>query len=184
MKPTLAGALAAAALASFPAPATAADTYLVAKLGYFGPTAEVVATGGNVGQLDPRFYWELGVGMNASFLGLELSGGRFSSTNATLQLTTSSIPVLLSVRLRIPIPVFTPYIELGGGAFFNDVEIPGLFSESHTTWGYLAGGGIDFRFSSLLIGVEARYLSAEAGIPYVTLRVDGVTVTGNLGFYF
>jgi hypothetical protein len=181
MKPTLAAALAAVALAA--SPARAADAYLVAKLGYLWPSGDVLQAGGSFGQVDPKFYWEAGVGMNASVLGLELSGGRFSSTNSTLNMSISSVPVLLSVQLRIPIPVVTPYVEVGGGAFFNSVEIPGLLSESHVAWGFLVGGGIDFRFSSLLLGVEARYLSADAGIPNVTLRVDGATLTGKVGFY-
>lgn len=181
MKPTLAATLAAAVLAA--APARAADTYVVAKLGYFGPTAEIAQVGL---KLDPRFYWEVGLGMNASFLGVQLSGGRFSSTVEApgLQLTTSSVPLLLSLQLRIPIPVVTPYVVVGGGAFLNTVEVPGLFSESNTTWGFLAGGGVDIRIASFLLGAEVRYLSADAGISQVTLRVDGVTATGNLGFYF
>ncbi len=182
MKPTLAAALAAAALA-LPARAGAVDTYAVLKLGYLAPTAEIAYAQSTGTKLQPRFYGELGVGANVMFLGLELSAGRLSSRNSTLNLSISSIPVLLAAKLRIPFPVITPYLELGGGAFMNKAEIPGLFSESKTTWGFLAGGGIDFKITSLLLGLEARYLSASAGIPGVTLRVDGVTVTGNVGFY-
>ncbi|HYQ81422.1 MAG TPA: outer membrane beta-barrel protein [Anaeromyxobacteraceae bacterium] len=181
MKPALAAALAAVALSA--TPARAADFFINGKLGYLWPSGEVMQAGGNFGKVDPKLYWEAGLGLHASVLGLELTGGRFSSTNSTLNLSVSSVPVLLAVQLRIPIPVVTPYVEAGGGAFFNKAEIPGAFSESHTTWGYVLGGGVDIRIEFLLLGVEARYLSADAGIPNVTLRVDSATLTGKVGFF-
>ena len=181
MKPILAAALAAGALAA--TPARAADTYLVGKLGYLWPSGNVIQAGGNLGQVPARFYWEAGVGMNASVLGLELTGGSFSSSVSVIDLSVSTVPVLLVVQLRIPIPVVTPYVEAGGGAFFNHAEIPGALSQSHTTWGFTVGGGVDIRISSLLLGAEARYLSADSGIPNLTYRVDSATLTGKVGFY-
>ncbi|HEU4385603.1 MAG TPA: outer membrane beta-barrel protein [Anaeromyxobacteraceae bacterium] len=181
MKPALAVSLAAAVLAA--APARAADTYLAAKLGYLWPSSEVVAAGGNFGQVPSRFYWEAAVGVNESMLGLELSGGHFSSDLSAINLSISTVPVLLALQLRIPIPVITPYVEVGGGAFFNSAETPN-FSESHVTWGYLLGGGVDLRFVPwLLLGAEARYLSADSGIPNLTYRLDSVTLTAKIGFY-
>ncbi len=181
MKPAFAAAVAAVALSA--APARAADTYLVGKLGYLWPSGDVLQAGGNFGQVPPKIYWEVGAGLNASIIGLELTGGRFSSTNSILDMSVSTVPVLLSLQLRIPIPVVTPYVEVGGGAFFNHAEIPGLLSESHTTWGYLLGGGVDIRISWLLLGAEARYLSANSGIPNLTYRVDSATLVGKVGFY-
>lgn len=178
MKPALAAALAAVALAA--TPAHASDTYLAAKLGYLWPSANVVMAGGNFGQVQPKVYWEVAGGLQSSLLGLELSAGRFSSSNSNIQLDIASVPVLVAVQLRIPIPVVTPYVELGGGAFFNSWTYPGQ-SGSHTSFGFLAGGGVDLRVSSLLLGVEARYMSAEAGIPNVTLRVDSATLMAKVG---
>ncbi|HEY6106151.1 MAG TPA: outer membrane beta-barrel protein [Anaeromyxobacteraceae bacterium] len=185
MKPTLAAALAAAAFASFPARATAGDTYLVLKGGYYGPTKDIAFAQATGTKLDPKFYGELGAGTNLVFLGVELTAGYMSSSTGVpgLTLKVSSIPVLLTAKLRLPVPVVTPYVELGAGAYFNTVDVTGLASEKHTTFGFHVGAGIDLRISSLLLGLEARYLSADAGIPNVTLRVDGVTVTANLGFY-
>jgi opacity protein-like surface antigen len=185
MKPSFAAALAAAALTAAPAGARA-ENYVVAKLGYFGPSGDILAAAGNLGQLDAIFYWEVGLGTNAGLFGLELSGGHLATSAGVPGLTVnvSSIPVLLTAKLRIPIPVVTPYVELGGGAYFNSVDITGLLSQSHTSWGYHVGGGVDFQISALLLGVEARYLSTDVGIPNVTLRVDGVTLTGNVGFLF
>jgi len=185
MKPTLAAALAAAALASLPARASAGDTYLVLKGGYYGPTKDIAYAQATGTTLDPKFYGELGAGTNLVFLGLELTAGYLSSSSGVpaLTLKVSSIPVLLTAKLRLPFPVITPYVELGAGAYFNTVEITALPSEKHTTFGFHVGGGVDFRISSFLLGLEARYLSADAGVPGVTLRVDGVTVTGNVGFY-
>ena len=181
MKPALTAALAAVALAA--TPARASDTYLVAKLGYLWPSGDVAQAAGNFGQVDPKFYWEAGVGMNASLLGLQLNVGRFSSSLSTINLSVSTVPVVVAVQLRLPIPLITPYIEAGGGAFFNNAEIPGVYSESHVTWGVLLGGGVDLRLEWLLLGVEARYLSADSGIPNLTYRVDGTTLTGKIGFY-
>lgn len=181
MKPLLAAALAAAALSA--TPARASEFFVNGKLGYLWPSGDVLQAGGNFGQVPSKVYWEVGAGLHASVLGLELTGGRFSSTNSNLNLTISTVPLLLAVQLRIPIPVITPYVEVGGGAFFNKAEIPGAFSESHTTWGYVLGGGVDIRIEFLLLGAEARYLSADAGIPGVTLRVDSATLTGKVGFF-
>lgn len=185
MKPTLAAALAAAALASLPARATAGDTYLVLKGGYYGPTKDIAYAQATGTTLDPKFYGEIGAGTNLVILGVEVTAGYMSSSTGVPGLTVevSSIPVLLTAKLRIPVPVVTPYAELGAGAYINTVEITALPSEKHTTFGFHVGAGLDLRISSLLLGLEARYLSADAGIPGVTLRVDGVTVTGNVGFY-
>lgn len=184
MKPTVAASIAAAALAALPLRAAAGDTYLVAKLGYYGPTKDIAAAGGNFGQLDKSFYWEVGAGTNLSVLGLELTGGYLKSDNALLNLKVTSVPIFLTAKLRIPTPILSPYVEAGAGVYFNKVEIPGTFSESHTTLGGHFGAGLDLRITSLLLGVEARYLLADAGVSGVTLRVDGITVTANLGFYF
>ncbi len=183
MKPALAAALAATALAAVPSRAGAVDTYLVAKLGYVAPVAEIAYANQTGTELQPKFYGELGVGANIMFLGLELSAGYLSSKNSNLDLSVSAVPVLLAAKLRLPFPVVSPYVEVGGGAFFIKAEIPGAFSESTTRWGYLVGGGVDFKIASLFLGAEVRWLSADAGIPNLTLRVDSVTATANVGLY-
>src|SRR5574337_2050150 len=114
MKPALAATLAAATFAALPATAGATDVYTVAKLGYVAPTASIAYAQYSGTKLDPKFYGELGVGANVLFLGLELSAGRMSSTNSTVNLTITSVPVLLAAKLRFPFPVLSPYVEVGG----------------------------------------------------------------------
>lgn len=185
MKPTFAASLAALALAAVPAGARAGDSYLVLKGGYYGPTKDIAYAQATGTTLSPKFYGEVGAGTSVIFLGVELTAGYMSSSTSVPGLTVkvSSIPVLLTGKLRIPVPIVSPYAEVGAGMYFNTVDITSQPSESHTTVGWHVGAGVDFRISSLLLGVEARYLSADSGASNMTLRVDGVVVTGNVGFY-
>ena len=188
LKIPFAAALAALALAVVPGRADA-ESYLVLKLGYYGPSGEIAYAQATGTSLDPKFHWAAGVGTNLTFLGLELTAGYLSTHNALVD--ARSVPVVVTAKLRLPFPIISPYVEVGGGPYFNTVEpnpTIGLPPQSHTTFGLHAGGGVDLNISSLLLGVEARYVYVDSGfedaVSGYRLRLDGVTVTANLGFYF
>ena len=66
--------------------------------------------------------------------------------------------------------------------------------ETSTRAGFFGGGGVNFNLGhTIFIGVEARYLVMSAPAPTPTpystsgtgnMNLDGVMVTGNLGFRF
>lgn len=183
MKTTIAAAAAALAIAALPAPARAFDTYLVLKGGYYWPSAEIAYAQAAGVKLDSKFTGAAGLGANLLFFGLEVTGGYLSSSNALLKY--SAVPVLATVKLRAPIVFVAPYLELGGGAYFTSVTPVVGASEKKTGFGGHVGGGVDLTVSSILIGVEARYLFMDPGFTltdYAGLKLDGVTVTVNVGF--
>jgi hypothetical protein len=183
MKPTLAAIAAALAIAAVPARARAVDSYLVLKGGYYWPTAEIAYAQAAGVKLDPKFTGAAGLGANLLFFGLEVTGGYLSSSNVLLKY--SAVPVLATVKLRAPIVFVAPYLEVGGGAYFTSVTPVVGASEKKTGFGGHVGGGVDFTVSSIMVGVEARYLFMDPGFTltnYAGLKLDGVTVTANVGF--
>lgn len=184
MKPIVAAA-AALAMAALPVRAKALDTYLVLKGGYYWPSAEIAYAQSAGVKLDPKFCGAAGLGANLVFFGFEVTGGYLSSSNALLK--TSAVPVLLTVKLRAPIVFVAPYLELGGGAYFTSVTPVAGASEKKTGFGGHVGGGVDFTVSSIMLGVEARYLFMDPGFTltdYAGVKLDGVTVTANVGVLF
>ena len=182
MKPTLAAIAAALAVAAVPARARAVDPYLVLKGGYYWPTAEIVYAGTGA-KLDPKFTGAAGIGANLLFFGLEVTGGYLSSSNVLLKY--SAVPVLATLKLRAPIVFVAPYLEVGGGAYFTSVTPIVGASEKKTGFGAHVGGGVDFTVSSIFVGLEARYLFMDPNFTltsYAGLKLDGVTVTANVGF--
>lgn len=181
MKSTLALALALLALAAAPAPA-AADSYLVLKGGYYWPTAEVLLAQAARQKLDPKLQGEIGVGTTFLFFAVELSAGYMKTQNLVVKVTAT--PVLATVKIRAPILMVAPYLEAGGGIYFAKATPFSGASESKSAFGGHVGGGVDFQVSSVLLGIEARYLFADPGFSMVGMRLDGATLTANLGFYF
>lgn len=180
MKSTPALALALLALVA-PAPA-AAESYLVLKGGYYWPTAEVAFAQATGQKLDPKLTGEVGVGTTLAVFAVELSAGYMKTQNLLVKVTAT--PVLATVKLRAPILMVAPYLELGGGIYFAKATPFTGPSESKSAFGVHLGGGVDFTVSSVLLGLEARYLFANPGFSMVGMRLDGATLTANLGFYF
>jgi hypothetical protein len=46
------------------------------------------------------------------------------------------------------------------------------------------GLGIDFRLGPVILGIEGTYLATKPNFNAGEVTLDGVTVTGNLGFRF
>jgi opacity protein-like surface antigen len=89
----------------------------------------------------------------------------------------------------VPYGRFEPYGFLGLGVYFVDDEIsvPGLGtdSDSDANLGYHIGLGGNYTLSNnIFLGVEARYLFLETDTFGVNFKLDGVTLTGNVGYRF
>jgi hypothetical protein len=44
--------------------------------------------------------------------------------------------------------------------------------------------GIDFRLGPLVLGLEGKYMVVEPSFKFGDVKMDGVAVTGNVGFRF
>jgi hypothetical protein len=72
-------------------------------------------------------------------------------------LKVKTIPVLLSLRLQFPVTFVAPFLELGAGAYHNEVKVGGATLDGWTA-GWHAGLGCDLHFGRLLAGAQARYM--------------------------
>jgi hypothetical protein len=98
------------------------------------------------------------VGWAPRLFGVEVSGGSMSATANGLKV--ESIPLLLTLRLQLPIFFVATRVEGGIGAWFNTATEGGTSADS-TVAGYHAGFGADVLLGPLMVGAEARYMWAQ-----------------------
>ena len=72
-------------------------------------------------------------------------------------LEVRTIPLLLTLRLAIPIAMVSPHVDLGGGVYFNQATV-GDQSLDDTTAGWHAGAGCDVMLGRLVVGADLRYM--------------------------
>jgi opacity protein-like surface antigen len=167
--------------------------YLVLKGGYYNPsqsfdldTVHFNTKDGFVveGALGHYFF---------PFLAVELGGGylesRTSSSLAAAQSKFKIYPVVATGKLLFPVGPFEPYGEFGIGAYIIDFDISGTpnnFKGSTLgAFGYHAGGGLNIDVGPIVfLGGEGRYLWIERSYGGRDVKLDGFTVTGNVGFRF
>ncbi len=183
----LMGILPAAALAEGP------PNYLVLKGGLYSPskdfdlgTTHFTRDDGFVAEIAaghyflPAFATELGVGYFES-----------KSTPAVPpgELKFKVVPVTLTGKVLLPMGPIEPYGEFGIGGYITKADVSGTIgSFSGSTkgvFGLHAGGGVNFNITqTTFIGAEGRYLWAKPSFGGQDIKLDGFTVTGNLGFRF
>jgi hypothetical protein len=73
------------------------------------------------------------------------------------ELKVRTIPLLLSVRLQVPIAMVFPFAEVGAGVYFNQLTLRGSTFDDVTA-GWHAGLGLDVHLGRLLLGAQARYM--------------------------
>ena len=112
------------------------------------------------------------------FVGCQTDIGYFE-TSGNNNLQVSAIPVVVSLKVGIPIAFIEPYALFGGGVYFASTEY-GYVNDNTVEFGAHAAGGINFNFGRLQLGAEARYIWLEAA----GLNVDGVLVMGKIGSRF
>ncbi len=174
------------------------SAYVEVKGGAYLPTATSV--GGafdqiSFSQFPPSGDVELALGTSFGILGVQLAGGYLwtskDAPGGTLQVTGAPINVLL--QLRIPIAIVVPYLEAGVGVFVNTAKISTVetaASSTKTVFMAPLGGGVDVLLGPILLGAEVRYLYISPttytwnGFPVSQLKMDGVVITGNLGYRF
>ena len=125
------------------------SSWLVLKGGWFGSSADFQGE-----SFSGSGEWELAVG-TGRILGIELAGGSMTTSASGLEVQT--IPILLTLRLAIPIAFVFPYVEAGGGVYFNHATTSGR-SFDDTTVGWQAGLGCDVMIKRLVVGADLRYM--------------------------
>jgi len=179
-------AFAAAALALV-APALAAaeprhPVYLVAKAGGYFPTHS------DVTKHETTLAGELALGYAPDpGFALELATGKFNVVREEGDTTLRDmrvIPVTLAIRGTVPVKRLEPYAILGGGLYLVHDEVGGEDDDA-VNLGLFLGGGMNMNLSSrLFVGVEARYLVLGANTFDSHTRVDGISLTADLGLRF
>jgi hypothetical protein len=122
-------------------------------------------------------------GVHWGILGAELGVGYLAAENSKVDIKT--VPILLSGKLRIPILFVVPYARGGIGAYYSDVNFK-AGGGSGGTWstGYHGGLGVDFRLGPVILGVEGTYLAVSPTVNERNITLDGLSVTGRVGFRF
>ncbi len=127
------------------------------------------------------------------FLGSELGIGyihdtRFPAFTAG-RTRLDALPVLLSLKVFLPLGPIEPYGEVGVGAYFTRFEVEGgpagpqRFRE--TDFGPHAGVGVNINFTdTFYLGLEGRYRKVRPDYGGQTVRLDGYSATVNLGFRY
>lgn len=158
--PTLAGAQSTAAPpapVTAPAPVAAAvnapeeerASWAVLKAGWFGTSADHQGE-----SFSGSGEWEVAIG-TGRVLGVELGGGSMTTDAGGLEVRT--IPLLLTVRLAIPIAMVSPHLDVGAGVYFNHASLRDQGFDD-TTAGWHAGAGCDVMLGRLVVGADLRYM--------------------------
>jgi opacity protein-like surface antigen len=181
------------------APSTAlADkpsSYLVLKGGYYNPSQSFDLDAVHFNTKD-GWVVEGAIGHYfLPFLAVEVGGGYLQTktdvTPATADAKFKVVPLVATGKLLLPAGPIEPYGEFGVGLYIVDLDISGngntgTFSGStNTAFGYHAGGGVNIDLGPVVfLGAEGRYLWIKRSYGPVDIKLDGFTVTGDLGFRF
>ena len=169
------------------------SNYLVLKGGYYNPSESYDLDNVHFSTKD-GFIVEAALGHYfLPFLAVEIGAGYLESeTDSNLANADSELkiyPVVATAKLLLPAGPIEPYGEFGVGAYIIDLDIdgtPGNFNGSTKgTFGYHAGAGLNIDLGpTIFLGAEGRYLWAKRSYGGEDIKLDGFTVTGNLGFRF
>jgi len=182
------------------APAQGADfrSYVVGKLGSYSPSSGDLSgysTGmnGEIGlghYINPHLALELGVGYFETKGDVTVISGGVYFGNEKIEVT----PLTMSLKACLPIDGWMEIYGIGGvGAYFVQDSINAFNSglgnlrldDNTTAFGTHLGGGINFNLSSnVFVGGEFKYVWSTAKLYGDNVSLDGVRVTGNLGFRF
>ena len=179
-----------------PVPAPAAGgpaNYVVLKGGLYSPSKDF-DIGATHFELDDGFVAEVALGHYfLPVFATEFGVGYFES-KATPAVPPGEtkfkvVPVTLTAKALLPLGPFEPYGEFGIGAYITKAEVSGTIGNftgsTKGVFGLHAGAGANFNITpAVFLGAEGRYLWAKPSFGGQDIKLDGFTVTGNLGFRF
>ncbi len=155
-------------------------SYLVLKAGPWSLRSDNL-TNENTGS-----YGEIALGGKFNpYLGMEFGVGYLSAEGAyrSSRADVRTTPVLLSLRVGVPIVIVEPYFLLGGGAYFTTIDI-GSTSTSTVKAGYHAALGVDVNLGPLLVGAEARYFETTGKTFDADINLHGYILAAKAGIRF
>lgn len=167
------------------------SNYLVLKGGLYSPSNDFHIDNTQFNH-DDGFVGEIAFGHYfMPMFALELGAGYFESKAAAPANETKLkvIPVTLTGKVLFPIGPIEPYGEFGVGGYFTKAEVSGSVSNfsgsTKSVFGLHAGAGVNFNITeSVFLGVEGRYIWAKPSWGGTDIKLDGFTVTADLGFRF
>jgi opacity protein-like surface antigen len=192
---TLPGAL----WAESPMGAGGKSSYAVLKGGIYIPEAKDMngqdANNGFVGRVGFGYYITPYFSVEAA-LGYQ----EFKANTGSVERRYQMFPLEAAGKLGLPLDFIEPYVTFGLGGYYVMAKA-GNYEVDTSRVGFFGGVGVNFNLgNSVFVGVEARYLVLQASSPYYysspyhgggyyysgnsDVNLDGVIVTGNLGFRF
>jgi opacity protein-like surface antigen len=178
------GAQAAPASADYP-------DYFAIKGGYYYPSERMSIDEFDRTDFERRngYTGELAWGHHyGPFIGTEFGVGYLQNTRfATLgagRTRLQAVPLLLSLKVFLPLGPVEPYAEVGVGAYLTRLD-NGARTFREADAGPHAGVGLNINFSeTFYLGIEGRYRRVKPDYEGMTVRLDGYTATANLGFRY
>jgi opacity protein-like surface antigen len=167
------------------------SNYLVLKGGLYSPSDDFDLQGQHFNH-DDGFVAEIAYGRYfMPMFALELGAGYFESEASAPAGETKFkvVPVTLTGKVLFPIGPVEPYGEFGIGGYFADADVSGSITNfsgsTESVFGLHAGAGVNFNITpTIFLGAEGRYLWAKPSWGGTDIKLDGFTVTANLGFRF
>ncbi len=122
-------------------------------------------------------------------LGYFETKGEVSTTLGLADETITVVPLTLSLKGQTFFEQFEPYVEAGIGVYFVDDElvVPGVASETQddAPVGFHLGLGANVNLTpQMFVGLEGKYLWVKMDTFGADVRLDGITLTANIGFRF
>jgi len=169
------------------------SNYVVLKGGLYSPSEDFDLEGQHFSH-DDGFVAEVAFGhyfmpMFATELGVGYFESKASPAVPPGDAKFKVVPVTLTGKVLFPLGPVEPYGEFGIGGYITKAEVSGTvgnFSGSTKgCFGLHAGAGVNFNITqNVFLGVEGRYLWAKPSFGGQDIKLDGFTVTADLGFRF
>lgn len=169
------------------------SNYVVLKGGLYSPSKDFDLQGQHFNQ-DDGFVAEIAYGHYfMPMFALELGAGYFESKASAAvpagETKFKVVPVTLTAKGLLPMGWIEPYGEFGIGGYITGTDTSGTVHEAldstKTVFGLHAGAGVNFNITqNIFLGVEGRYLWAKPSWGGTDIKLDGFTVTADLGFRF
>ncbi|MFA5800290.1 MAG: porin family protein [Candidatus Peribacteraceae bacterium] len=169
------------------------SNYVVLKGGIYSPSKDFNLNNINV---DSKTGFDGEIAIGHYFLPVfatELGAGYFESKGSPAALPGDAklkvVPVTLTAKGLLPMGPIEPYGEFGIGAYISKFDVSGnldsFSGSSKSAFGFHAGAGVNFNITpTVFLGAEGRYLWAKPSWGGQDIKLDGFTVTADLGFRF
>ncbi|MGE5285438.1 MAG: acyloxyacyl hydrolase [Actinomycetota bacterium] len=169
------------------------SNYMVLKGGLYSPSNDFDLEGQHF-NIDDGFVAEIAYGHYfLPMFALELGAGYFESKASPArppgEMKFKVVPVTLTGKVLFPFGPIEPYGEFGIGGYIADADVSGTVSNfsgsTKSVFGLHAGAGVNFNITpTFFLGAEGRYLWAKPSWGGTDIKLDGFTVTADLGFRF